>query len=444
MMRRTAPPALFLIVAAALAGRVILACATSDEVLGNEVPDPDASSDSSTALPPSPTDNDAGTDAGLDGDSAAPTCTAEGWCYTALPAGDSYDASALPPNVNGISYPMRSVWVAPDNRAWAVTELGHLLRFDEATATWKVVVVIGDASFRTIWGTSATDLWIGGDRGVIYRATVTGDEVAFARITIGTTQTIGRILGTGPNNVWAIADGQSNSGTLNRVWRFTNGPGFVQLAVPSSFTHSSSRIRVQAVWLKDQTLWVSGYETTSCGPIACKFQNQLVAAKWNGPQQDGGTPAWQHVPLIREYTEPVADAISSTDGVALLAVRGPGDEARTVRITDDNAKLDAGASDPWFDGGVSGIHDEGQFAWTSELAHTFGSPNGVYASSQNDVWLVGRSGTIRHFDGKEWKLVPLSLSRVTPLLLDLHSISVRGEDMWVVGDDVALRRKVKP
>lgn len=448
-LSETLTRALFAIGALALVTRLAVGCATTEETNEEDVipGGPDASS---SVTPPAPAGDgaasDAEADANADADAAPRVCTSEGWCYTSLPATDSYDASTLPPSSPGVTFGLRSVWVAPDSRVWVVSTAGHVLLWEGSG--WRVAALV-NASLRTIWGSSASDLWIAGERGMILRGTVTGNDVTFQRVTIGTTQTIARITGTSATDVWAIADGQSGSGTLNRVFRYTaasagQNPAFAPMTVPSSFTHSSARMRVQAIWLTGEALWLGGYETTSCGPIACKFQNQLVAMKWNGPSDAG--PAWDFIPLLRSYSDPVANGITSTDGVQLLAIRGSGDEARLARIADDGEKLDASASDPFNPDG--GIAQEGSYAWTSELAHAFGSPNAVWATNQNDIWLVGKSGVVRHFDGTGWRLVPLSLTNVTPLLRDLYDIQagpmVAGErEIWVVGDDVALRRKVK-
>ncbi len=428
----------------ALVARVAVACATSDTAPAE--PPAEDRDGSSTVTPPPLEDVTSPADGGVEADASESLCTEEAWCYTKLPSKDDYDASAMPPIIIGPDFALRGVWVAPDSRAWAVSTAGHVLLWDGAT--WRVAAIM-TTPLWTVWGTSADEVWVGGERGEIYRGKVTGTDVAFEKISIATTQTIARITATSDGDVWAIADGQSGTNNLNRVWRFVpsgggQGGSFVQMTVPSSFTHSSARLRVHALWFDATSLWIGGYETTSCGPIDCKFQNQLVAAKWSGPTDSG--PAWQHIPLLQGYSEPISDAISSSNGVQLLAVRGSGNQARVVRIADDASKLDAGAVDPETD--EVGITDAGDHAWTRELAHTFGSPNAIWARSADDVWLVGQSGTVRHFDGTEWRLVPLALTRTTPLLQDLHDIHagpvVAGErEIWVVGNDIALHRKVK-
>jgi hypothetical protein len=437
-------PALVALVA--LSARVAVGCATTDEVLGKDFAD--ASDGSITVTPPTSEVDSGAPDAPLEAEVSPQKCTESGWCYTTLPAEDSYDASAMLPIIVGPKFALRSVWVAPDNRAWAVTNAGHVLQWDGTS--WRVAALLS-ASLQTVWGSSATDIWVAGEQGVIFRGTVSGTDITFQRVSIGTNLTIGKIVGRSADDVWAIADGQSGQTNLNRVYHFTAAtagqtPAFVTMTVPSSFTHTSARLRVQALWLTDDGLWVAGYETTSRGPIANGFQNQIVAIKWNGPGDAG--PAWDHVPLLQSYSDPVASGIASRDGVQLVVVRGPGNEARVVRVATDEALLDANGlpPDPLFPD--AGITQQGDYAWTNELAHQFGAPKAIWATGRNDVWLVGLSGVIRHYDGTAWNLVPLSLSSVTPLLRDLYDIQpgpVVGteRDLWVVGDDVALRRKVK-
>lgn len=54
--------------------------------------------------------------------------------------------------------------------------------------------------------------------------------------------------------------------------------------------------------------------------------------------------------------------------------------------------------------------------------------NGVWASASNDVWAVGAAGQVIHFDGTKWTTSPIGALR------ELKSISgVSGQNIWTVG-----------
>lgn len=431
--------------AVALAARVVLACATSDDGAS-----PDVTPDSgTTTVPPPVTQVDAGADATNDADAEPPNpCNEDGFCYSDLPAADSFDASALFPTLSGVTFPIRGAWTAPNGRLWAVTAAGHVMVWD---GSWHVAAIV-QGSLRTIWGSSATDLWVGGESGVIMRGTVTevpgaSPTVTFTRVPItpNVFQTIARIDGRSGTDVWAIADGQSGSSNLNRVFKFNATaatPGFSIVTVPSSWTDSTARIRVQALWLSPDDLWIGGYETSCGGPGPCNFKNQLVAAR-GASNGDGGT-AWQHVPLVPAWDTPIAFGALGSDGVHVMAVRGPGDDAYVAKLSADPSKLDGGTTP---DSGANA--DGGTYAWTNEFAHSFGTPNTIWVNDRNDIWVAGGSGAVRHLEGGSWKIAHVARTATEPLLHDLYAFATTtaangDKELWVLGDDTAIHWKVKP
>ncbi len=442
MMRATRA---FLIAGAlAVSGRFAIGCATSEDT--NEVEPPNAGGNDDASVIPTPDDGESPSDAGAsDGDApqdaATPTCSADGWCYTTLPASDSYDASAITSTTTGLTYGLRGVWVAPDHRAWAVSSYGHVLLWD-GTA-WAVKAVFGSA-LRSIWGSSATEIWVAGDRGVIMRGTVTGSDVTFVRATFttSTTQTMIRVTGTSGTDVWAIADGINSTSNVNRVWRLNPGsdpPSFSPTTVPSTLPGPSPSLRIAALWTVQSDFWIAGYETSCFGPSPCTFMNNHFAMR-RAPSPDGGL-SWEQMPFDRGNDKKLLSATTGSDGVHLFVLEGYGShDAVAYRLSTDESKLDAGADD-------SGIQSEGAYAWTKEQVATgYGQGVDMWASDRNDVWMVGKFGLVRHFDGTSWKAVRTSLTNVTPLLKDLYDIDgviapSGAQDLWIVGDDVAIHRK---
>jgi len=443
MMR--GPRAFFIAGALAISGRFAIGCATSTDTTEVE---PSSGGDDASIVP-TPPDGESPSDAGAsDGDApldaTTPTCSVDGWCYTTLPAPDSYDASAITSAVDGLTYGLRGVWIAPDHRVWAVSTYGHVLLWDGTS--WSVKAVLpGD--LRSIWGPSATELWVSGAGGFIMHGTVTGSEVTFgerATFTTKTTQVMGRIVGVGAE-VWAIADSFTSSSNTNRVWRLdpgSNPPSFSPTTVPNTFPGTSPSVRISALWTVGSDFWIAGYERACVGASPCTTMSNLFAKRW--VVSSDGEPSWEALTFNQGETNLVHGATTTSDGVHLLGVEGfQSDDSLLVRLATDKSKLDASAGD-------AGIVDEGAYAWTKEpIASRYGQEVDVWAANQSDVWVIGKEGLVRHFDGTSWKLVRTSLTNVTPLLKDLYDIdgeiAPSGEqDLWIVGDDVALHKKVKP
>lgn len=92
----------------------------------------------------------------------------------------------------------------------------------------------------------------------------------------------------------------------------------------------------------------------------------------------------------------------------------------------------ASADDVWVMGEGASFH------WFNQALHrdgTIGYVSSVHGSSGRDVWAVGSSGFIAHFDGGRWTVV---VSRATGLK-DLNGVwAVSPNDAWAVGRDGTL------
>lgn len=82
------------------------------------------------------------------------------------------------------------------------------------------------------------------------------------------------------------------------------------------------------------------------------------------------------------------------------------------------------ATQNWFRAGNDLLFYDGT---DFSLLNTFGSQiNGVYALSENQVWVVGNSGLASYYNGIEWQNLDLGSA-------DWRGISGVGSDIWVVG-----------
>lgn len=357
-------------------------------------------------------------DGGAPGDAGSPpppACSADGWCITKLPEPMS----------------LTDVWASPDRRAWAVSAAGHVLRWDGAE--WKIVHV-ASAGLRAVWGASPTEVWVGGESGLVLHGEESAGATTFTPVAIDTSQTVTRIRGSSPADVWLLADGAYH---LTAATAGSASP-FVAVTVPSSFGDAVAFTRITAVWGTAADTWFAGSETSYCAPPDCTNVKQTFTARRRAAGDD---VTWDTVPMKIADATAVAAGTSTTDGIQILALQTQlFDTGLAARVADDASKLDPKRGPIT----VAGAH-----AWSFEVAEEYGQPEGLWGRRSDDVWLVGRFGVVRRFDGNAWQVARVAPTKLAPLVNHLHAIDAvddpSGErEMWIVGDDVALRRTVKP
>jgi hypothetical protein len=80
------------------------------------------------------------------------------------------------------------------------------------------------------------------------------------------------------------------------------------------------------------------------------------------------------------------------------------------------------------------LHFDGA-SWEVTTAPVVRTLYSVWASSPEDVWVVGGQGTVLRFDGLEWEIVPAGTSQ------PLHAVAgSSADDVWVVGGAGVVRR----
>jgi hypothetical protein len=357
-------------------------------------------------------------DAGALPEAAAPLpeCSADGWCYTKLPSDDAL------PDPNGVKLALTGVWVGADHVAWAVSAAGHVLRWNGTE--WRKEHTAG-AGLRSVWG-SGSDVWVAGDGGsLVHGTTSTTGTTTFVPVTLPTTQRITRVWGTSPSDVWVLADRPYHL-TADSVQTATP---FVPVDVPSSFGSAVAFVRITAVWGSATDTWFAGTEVSYCAPPSCTNTTQPFAARLRGT-------TWDTVPMpITDATTVVAGA-SLANGVQVFTTKTKlFDTAKAAWIADDAAKLDPSRG---------AITVAGTHAWNAEIAESYGQPEALWGNAPNDVWLVGEYGVVRRFDGQKWQVSRVARTPISPLVNHLHAIDASASEMWIVGDDVALVRAVKP
>jgi len=324
-------------------------------------------------------------------------------------------------------------------------------------------------------------------------AAVDCDQVDFCPIelSISTLVTLNAVWGSGPNDVWAV-------GTRGTILH-GDGAAFLPIAVPPT---AATDIYV-AVWGTSSTdVWVlgpsfplhaAGYEgaTTTFEPREGASWNAPKAATgriWAGASAGGavwlageesarfgaassfwslgadgnGAPIWNPELACTDAQpcDPAVRGLWALDANLLFAVGRDGQtfsydaadvtDAAPARWLGSNSNtrddLEAvwgsGPDDVWAVGRRGTIRHttRGAATWTVTASPTTSDLHAVWGSGPKDVWAVGDSGTIVHFDGTSWAPATLAMPN-GDLATNLYGVWGSGpDDVWIVGEGLILHR----
>jgi hypothetical protein len=400
----------FMIMTAALGTMALaafVACADSDTGArpGPSIPDeggtlPDVDSGDGKS--------DAGTDADAAVDAAPRECSTEGYCRTTLPSGQV----------------LQGVWSDGAGVTWAVSEQGRILRYDGTT--WSLHAGV-DGALWAIWGSSPTDIWIGGDNGLFHGEGTSSATLVFNPVKApGPVTPIMSIWGSAANDVWAVGNVYS-SPIESRVLHYTTVPSkdpnapkvvaWTEEAVPQS----------EVLWYR-----VTGSATSGVWVTGEYFAGRrLVYLAHRKP----GATDFEKIELPRDPATPspsgdlkqIYDAKLSSDGTSLWV----------LGITYDNNKpIYAAATTP--DGWNT-------YAWTYGISS--GAPDdrddpenkAIFAVSMDNAFIAGDYARLRHWNGAKWKQAVTAVDKL-PLVQPFYAIGGLADDLWFVGDNIAIHR----
>lgn len=319
-------------------------------------------------------------------------CSDDGWCWeNPLPQGHA----------------LNDVW-ASGGEAIAVGDYGTILRFDgngwtrdelpdfvfpRFTAVWGAsiddVFAVGDGVFRNdgsgwvelatpitndlnaIWGETASSLWVAGDLGALYH--FDGTDWVFEG---SGTPSFGGLSGTSSSDVWAITDAE--------IWH-RDATGWTSIAIDSLSPEPSGTLT--SIWaVASDDVWAVG-------------TNGMLL------HYDG---SWS-------VEAPLGDE-------DLLDVWAAG--ADDVYVIIDEVSFNQPNTAHW-DGS----------SWQLEVLVDDNPPSALAGSSPSDIWMVGRHGQLRRYDG----------ATASDVSRDLLSGSAESgvwandvDDVWIVGNNQAL------
>ncbi len=381
-----------------------IGCSSGEQEDPSNVPADDSREDAGTNTPPANDaqvggDADAGCEAGGPGCGATElTCETAAWC----PSPTTMDAR----------YALTAVWGSGKNDVWAVGSAGTVLHWDGAS--WTSTPVNTKHTLFGVWGSSANDIWIVSTPTLLIHGTgfENGTATWEEHVPVETAawQTVnGKLMravwGTSANDVWIggepIAYYEENMAVVNQ-WR--KSAGDAQASWKRTFQTS---VTIRGIWGSSSSdVWIVGRDT------AIPEENGK-AFHFDGTAGDGGLLQWTEVDT-QSNAELEGVWGSSAADVWTVGARGtirhftagatawksvPSPTAHHLHAVWGSSK-----NDVWAVGDAGTVlHYDGQ-SWTeSTVAFAPGErPNlyGVWGSGPDDVWIVGE-GIVLHHSGSK-------------------------------------------
>lgn len=224
-----------------------------------------------------------------------------------------------------------AVWARSDKRAWSVGPRGAIAEWVGITPTeYDDVLAQTPSELNAIWGVSPTEIYAAGGNGELLKYTGPGPMYTWPKVTttpvFATTQTFygigGGYDGTGATDLWLV-------GSSGAIWR-GNGVRFNQLPLPPSIRPDTT---LRAVWwISPSQVWIGGGtllrwdgSNLNLMPLANQGQLREITAIWGtGPNDvwltgdDGGI--WHYtgtlpVPRLQSgFAEPLYGIAGNQDG----------------------------------------------------------------------------------------------------------------------------------
>lgn len=324
-----------------------------------------------------------------------PPCDEVEWCLekTSHPAGIG----------------LASVWGSGPNDVWAVGAHGTVTHWDGKQ--WATGKVATDWSLRAVWGSGPNDVWAMSAQDQIFRTTGFANGAATWRTVTPVTDEpveppafLGAIWGTSSSDVWIggkILYIQRDDGQFGEVaWRSvaTDGGGTAWAPGLQDYTFDM----VQGIW---------GSGPDDVWMVGSKSNNVPFGVHSNGAAAPGAVPAWKELDtqslagLNAVWGSGPNDVWAVGDN-GTIRHAGAGAAVWTIIESPTAANLrgiwGSGPNDVWVVGEHGTLlHYDGK-AWRTVVGGfvpgTAPHLYGVWGSGPNDVWAVG-SGIVMHYSG---------------------------------------------
>jgi len=352
----------------------------------------------------------------------------------------SQAGSAWIEHETGSEAKLRSIWCC-GSHTYAVGDGGTILHFDGAT--WASMQAPYTVDLYEVWGTAPDNVWIVGHAGTVLRLV----DGAWDRLVTDSHEPIRAIWGTGP----ADMEFGGGEGTLlhfdgsELVRRDTAPSGLIMDLLGTD----DGRLYAAAVdlWVREDGTWSLLVEEAACSALATmdgdlyvRHGNTLALVDEDRIVRLPEQPFWacavlgrnrsdrlltvdtegvvlafkEHWSVLRSNESLWVDGISGTTASNVFAV---GESGLVLRFDGhhwhrEDSGTDRDLRGVWcsdsgkvFVVGAQAITVRSGGVWTPDPAGDDHSLYEVWGFADDDVYAVGRSGTILHFDGQAWTLM---------------------------------------
>ncbi len=334
---------------------------------------------------------------------------------------------------SGTLQPLDGVWASGANDVWVVGRLGIVLHWDGESFVEVEGAPIG--VFKSVWG-KGSEVWIAADE-VVHNF----DGDTWGATNLSSSQ-LNAVFGTSATNVWVVGD-REDADVAGFVARW-NGEEWETLSSQDVAFNLSS------VWgTGPDDMWVAGVSGAAHWDGNAFTLNSPELATRGIAGQDELWAVGDGMALLDNGEWSSGDALindESFGGFSAITANGTwavGDLGVMVRHTDNGWEayshavsfenlLDVWSNGPdntWAVGNAGIVLQWDGETWRVSLHDGFTTFYGVSGTADDDVWAVGQSGTVMHWNGEEWSALA---SGTTGHVRDVHAVT--RNNAWFVGD----------
>lgn len=416
----------------------------------------------------------------------------DGWAVGASGKIWHYNGTAWSENIDTGTETWKDVAAIASDNVWAVGNSGKLAQYNGST--WTESTIPSSANINGVYALSASDIWAAGANGRIWHYngtswslhTDTGGEIwndivmtsASGGWTVGDSGALAEYNGTswaesleaeGANifavyalsssNIWAAGVGgriynyngtswslYTDTGTENwqTIGMLSSTSGFVLGNSGEIFEYQAGNYEASGTFLSQifdsgdnynywaTSTWTEILSTGADTTIAFRSGNTAIPdATWSA--------------FGSEFTNPASTNIDAPDARYLqyritltrgtLATETPQVDDVTITyasdITNKNLNdIDAlSASDVWAVGNTAALLHFNGTIWTATTTAITDTLNAIDMRTASDGWAVGVSGKILHFDGNQWTE---NIDTGTEVWTAVAAVAA--DDVWVMGN----------
>jgi len=301
---------------------------------------------------------------------------------------------------------LRDAWMSAGGEVFAVGRYGGIVHFDGSA--WSSMYSGTSETLLSVWGASETDVFAVGYNGTI----VHYDGTRWEPMTSGTVEYLQGVWGTSGSNVYAVGD----NGTI----LYYDGSGSGWSSVDPGITITNN---LYGIWGS------SAANIFVVGDLG-------VIYRYNGSIWEQMNDNTSGTPLFSVWGNSATEVFAVGDGANNVVVQynGSGLDWTTMPTPSSGTPLRiwGAAGNDIYVVGLSGLlwHYNGS-DWTDETgnSNTTEILSGLTGNSGSNVVAVGYNGTVMRFDGSTWNAEKVSLTQV-----DLYGIWGASEnEVFAVG-----------